>query len=474
MGVLIRWAMVGLMLMLASAASAQESDDLAGLSWRLVSIDGEGIPDSVTVTLIFETNGRAGGTGGCNNYGAVYSVDGSSITFAEIVSTLMACVDEVNQIESAYFAALQTAIRYTLDTDRLVIVYGDDQQLVFEPLALLAGSEWQLVELQGEAVAGEITLTFGEDGAISGSGGCNTYGGSYTVGDGRLTLSQLYSTEMACLEENLMAQEMAYLQALQSAASYEMTTEDQLVVTLMQGESLIFDRLIRLENTQWQLITYGDTMVLEDTDLTLEFRADGELGGSSGCNTFGSTYTLAGSTIRIAELISTRMACLDDASAAQEQAYLEALASAASISLRGDELVMTYGPDQALVFVRIASLAGTAWQLISLDGQEAPVEDPITLIFAEDAQITGSGGCNPYGGSYRVEGDTLTFSELVTTRIACMENGVMERETQFFAALNAAVGYELREGRLVIVYGDGQELIFAAAEPETTTSSSSG
>jgi len=380
----------------------------------------------------------------------------------------------VNQLESAYFTALQTAIRYTLDSDRLVIVYGDDQQLVFEPLALLAGSEWQLVELQGEAVAGEITLTFGEDGAVSGSGGCNTYGGSYSADDGMLTLSQLFSTEMACLEENLMAQEIAYFDALQSAANYEMTAEDQLVITLTQGESLIFDRLIRLENTQWQLVSYGDTMVLENTDLTLEFRADGELGGNSGCNTFGSTYTLDGSAIRFSEIVSTRMACLDDASAAQEQAYLEALTSAASISLRGDELVMTYGPDQVLVFVRIASLAGTAWQLLSLDGQEVPAQDPITLVFAQDGQVSGSGGCNPYGGSYTTEGSALMFGEIVTTQVACLDTGVMEREGQFYAALNAAVSYELREGQLVIMYGDSQELIFAEAEPETTTSTSSG
>ena len=51
----------------------------------------------------------------------------------------------------------------------------------------LEGTEWQLVSLRGEdLIEGRaITLRFGA-GTLEGSGGCNTYGGSYTASAGSL------------------------------------------------------------------------------------------------------------------------------------------------------------------------------------------------------------------------------------------------------------------------------------------------
>jgi len=86
----------------------------------------------------------------------------------------------------------------------------------------LAGTEWVLTSLDGDTpIEGtQITLSFGE-GSLAGSGGCNTYGGSYTASDGSLALSDLYWTEMACLEpEGVLDQELAYLNALNTVARY--------------------------------------------------------------------------------------------------------------------------------------------------------------------------------------------------------------------------------------------------------------
>jgi heat shock protein HslJ len=87
---------------------------------------------------------------------------------------------------------------------------------------MLQDTEWLLVSLHGSApIEGrEVTLRFG-DASIEGSGGCNTYGGSYTASGDSLTLSDLYWTEMACMEpDGIMAQEQAYFQALNAVASY--------------------------------------------------------------------------------------------------------------------------------------------------------------------------------------------------------------------------------------------------------------
>ena len=88
--------------------------------------------------------------------------------------------------------------------------------------AALTGTEWALTSLNGDTLVEgtQITLSF-SDGTLEGSAGCNTYGGSYAATEGSLSLSDLYWTEMACLEpEGILDQELAYLNTLNTVASY--------------------------------------------------------------------------------------------------------------------------------------------------------------------------------------------------------------------------------------------------------------
>ena len=88
--------------------------------------------------------------------------------------------------------------------------------------AALPGTEWALTSLNGDALieGTQITLSFNET-SIGGSAGCNTYGGSYDAGEDSLRLSDLYWTEMACMEpEGVMDQELAYLNTLNTVATY--------------------------------------------------------------------------------------------------------------------------------------------------------------------------------------------------------------------------------------------------------------
>ncbi len=86
-----------------------------------------------TVTLEFLENGQLGGSGGCNSYGAKYEIDGTNLSIKELVSTLMACVDEkVMQQETLYFTAPQSASSYEISGDNLTIFYdGGVNQLNF-------------------------------------------------------------------------------------------------------------------------------------------------------------------------------------------------------------------------------------------------------------------------------------------------------------------------------------------------------
>ena len=87
------------------------------------------------VTLAFSADGTAGGDTGCNSYGGDYTVEGDTLSFGEMVSTLMACEDQaVMAQEQAYLAALQSAARFEVAADHLTIWYDEgSSQLTFAP-----------------------------------------------------------------------------------------------------------------------------------------------------------------------------------------------------------------------------------------------------------------------------------------------------------------------------------------------------
>jgi heat shock protein HslJ len=117
----------------ADTGTAPLSSPPSGLldsRWQLVSFGPVGATVSVDmiITLEFGTDGQAGGHGGCNSYGGAYTVQEGKLMFGEIVSTLIACVDQtVNDQEQRYLQALRTTDRFTISGDTLTIWYENEK-----------------------------------------------------------------------------------------------------------------------------------------------------------------------------------------------------------------------------------------------------------------------------------------------------------------------------------------------------------
>jgi heat shock protein HslJ len=132
--------------------------------------------------------------------------------------------------------------------------------------------------------------------------------------------------------------------------------------------------------------------------------------------------------------------------------------------------------DQTGSVVRVASpeglptgLENTNWNLVSFGGPgaEQPIIEgsAITLMLA-GGQAGGSGGCNSYGGTYQVDGNNISFEEVVRTERACLEEGVTEQEQRYFEALESASTYQVEGNQLHITYDGGNGLlIFEASLP---------
>ena len=110
----------------------------------------------------------------------------------------------------------------------------------------LEGGAWTLISYVHEGEDDDvpdfmqITARFEADegqvgvGSLSGSAGCNQYGGPYVADDGAVAFDHLAWTEMACAPE-IMAHEMAFLGVMSSVTRYT-TTATRLMLTDDTGE----------------------------------------------------------------------------------------------------------------------------------------------------------------------------------------------------------------------------------------------
>ena len=103
----------------------------------------------------------------------------------------------------------------------------------------------------------------------------------------------------------------------------------------------------------------------------------------------------------------------------------------------------------------MVDLTGTFWRLEDLAGAGVMNRVQTTLEFLSDGQVSGSGGCNRFSGSYQRQGDALSFGPIAATRMACPE-AVMNQETAFLAVLESVASYQwTAEGFLVLHPADG-------------------
>jgi heat shock protein HslJ len=198
----------------------------------LATLNGEAVPAEPAVTLNFGQDGNATGSDGCNRYSTAYTVEGDAITFAPNgISTMMACPEPIMTQAAAYMTALTSAATFAVEGEALTLLDGSGAAVAtFTAVSTeLAGAAWTVTMLNNgkEAVVGVIegsilTAEFGADGALSGSGGCNRFTTSYqSDGVSQITIAPPASTMMACPEpEGVMEQEMQYLTALTTAATY--------------------------------------------------------------------------------------------------------------------------------------------------------------------------------------------------------------------------------------------------------------
>jgi heat shock protein HslJ len=218
----------------------------------------------------------------------------------------------------------------------------------------LTGVTWILEAGSAEALIGEVvpdtavvSARFGDDGTVSGSAGCNSFSGSYSVADdGGISIDPGAMTQMAC-DEPLMQLEAEYMAALDEARSFEVIDEGGGLL-LSGGRtplSYVAEQQLPLEGTAWTVdgIALGNDAVssaIAGSEADLRFDA-GSVSGSTGCNRLTGSYALdaAEGSISFSEIATTMKLCEPEV-ATQEQAILASLDEATSYSIEGSTMTL--------------------------------------------------------------------------------------------------------------------------------------
>jgi len=106
-------------------------DLLAGADWVVEDVNNGGVVDGARLTLAFDASvRRVTGSSGCNTYGATYTVGGEGIAFGDVVTTEMACLPALMDLEQKFVTALRSAANHSFDESGALVISGGDARIL--------------------------------------------------------------------------------------------------------------------------------------------------------------------------------------------------------------------------------------------------------------------------------------------------------------------------------------------------------
>ncbi len=497
------------------------SPPLVGTNWNVMTYNNGkgGLTTPLAgseISLLLAEDGTVSGAAGCNRYSGGYQVDGNSITIGPLVTTRMMCNEPegVMDQEFAFTNALQQAASFEILGAELTLLDAEGttlvkaQELIATPLS---STPWNVLTYNNgkdalvSALAGtEISLLFAEDGTVSGAAGCNNYSGGYQVDGNAITIGPLITTRMMCEEpQGVMDQEFAFTNALQQAATFEITGAElnlfnadgtRLVQAVaapdvsgqVASEAPVSEGTLIGPTWQWVGTAYGnDTeQAVDSANYTIQFLPDGSLGFQADCNTGGGSYQVDGSSLAIQLGAMTMMACPPESLADK---YLMELGQVASYVIQDGMLYLNLAMDTGnMKFVQSASktegeapsagaeapqpggdvLVDTSWQwleTVSAAETTAPTfPDRYQLDFQPEGRVGLRADCNVGNGAYKTDGASLGIQVTALTRAACPKGS---KSQLFVDQLNQSASYVIEGENLIItLQGDAGQMKFRPAQ----------
>lgn len=214
----------------STVGDAPALQPLDGTHWRLIMLRGVDEVGRRPITLSIDGS-RASGSDGCNRYTVSIEVSGPDLRFAgRPEGTLMACPDALQRSADAYRRALPEVRAYRVrdagrsGTLELLDASGQVLAALAAQSQSLGGTAWDVTAVnngRGAVVSlvpgTRVTLSFGDEGRVSGHAGCNRFMSRFEQSSQGLRIDPPSSTRMSCPQEGVMGQEQAALLAIAAA-----------------------------------------------------------------------------------------------------------------------------------------------------------------------------------------------------------------------------------------------------------------
>ena len=101
------------------------------------------------------------------------------------------------------------------------------------------------------------------------------------------------------------------------------------------------------------------------------------------------------------------------------------------------------------------TLENVQWTLLQIDGEAVKTPSrgtPTMSLASKDRRMAGFAGCNRMMGGYELDGEALKFSEMATTRMACID---VTPEEPLLRALGATTRWKVTGNTLELFDGSG-------------------
>jgi heat shock protein HslJ len=132
-------------------------------------------------------------------------------------------------------------------------------------------------------------------------------------------------------------------------AKYSVLISTAILVIFLLASCAGATRSDPLNGTAWTLTSIDNSPPIGSAAVTVEFTG-GQIGGSSGCNSYSGSYKVQGEKITTDAIAMTLMACADSRLMEQEQTFLGYLQNTPTFKLSAGQLQIIRSDGKVLTF----------------------------------------------------------------------------------------------------------------------------
>jgi uncharacterized membrane protein/heat shock protein HslJ len=274
---------------------------------------------------------------------------------------------------------------------------------------------------------------------------------------------------MGCTREGLRTLTMDVLKNAEYLSEFSENGKVRLVNGLYK-EKLVPDSATELVITLSEKVAYGDLNGDGEEDAAVIMITNS--GGSGTFRHLAAVLDEKGSHNHVASKLLGDRVKVKSLSVRSGEIAIEMITHGPNDPICCPALVATQNyllQDDKLVAAQSLELMNRKWVFRSfgtIGSQESPLPDAeISIEFAADGRLHGSGGCNRYFSSYETgPGGSLTIKQIGSTRMACPQE-IMDQEMKYFRSLQCVSTFNVKIKTLQLFYGNGDRVLNYTLSP---------